>query len=166
MRNTWPLDELGGVNLEGENLKEGINLKGTKLVRAKLNGAILKKAELNEAILKRAELEYSDMEDAKLIGADLEEARLRGGILKKAELNNANLFRIQLHSANLTGADFREVKNLREADLRHAIFDKNTDFRGADIDSITIDNLDGSNWWDAKWDPSVREEIEKKYGKK
>lgn len=190
LNKSWPLKELGGVNLSKANMEEfnlkganleganlwganidGANLEGAKLVEAnlnmaKLNRAKLKNADLSKSTLRFAKLEYSSLEQAKFIGADLESANLMGVNLKNAKLKNANLHGIKLHSADLSGADFGGEVNITEADLRHAIFNENTDFRGADVKSITIDNLEGSNWWDAKWDPWVREEIEKKYGKK
>lgn len=165
----WPVEELEGVNLAEANLEgvnlERANLRGATLLRAKLNKAILKNADLNGANLKRAELIDSNLENSKFVGADLEEANLLGANLKNAKLKNANLYGIKLTSANLEGADFTEVK-IRDADLRKVNFSENTDFRGADINSITTDNLDDSNWPDAKWDPWVREDIEKKYKKK
>ena len=189
LNKPWPLEELGGVNLSKANIEEanlkganleganlwganieGANLEGAKLVEAnlkmaKLNRANLKNADLSESTLKLAKLEYSNLEEAKLIGANLDSANLTGVNLKNAKLNNAILSGIKLNSANLSGADFRDV-DIKNADLRHAIFDENTDFQGADVKSTTINNLDGSNWWDAKWNPWDREEIEKKYGKK
>ncbi len=186
LNKPWPLEELGGVNLskanieeinlkganlEGANLwganMEGANLEGAKLVEAnmkmaKLNRANLKNADLSKSTLKLAKLGFSILENAKLIGADLEDANLLSANLKNAKLNNANLHGIKLNNANLDGADFTEAK-IRDADLRKVKFSESTDFRGVDINSTTTHNLDGSNWSDAKWDPWVREDIEKKY---
>ncbi len=165
----WPLEELEGVDLafaklEGVNL-ERANLKGAKLVRAELNKASLKNAELSGANLNRAKLMFSNLENSKLVGADLVEANLLGANLKNAKLNNADLYGIKLISANLEGADFTEAK-IKDAEPEKVKFSESTDFRGADINSTTIYHLKESNWWDAKWDPWVREEIEKKYKKK
>lgn len=145
----WPKEELEGVylwgaDLEGVNL-ERANLKGANLKHSKLNRAILKNADLSESFLNNAKLEYSNLENAKLIGAHLEDAYLFRAELKNAKFDKAILDR---------------------TDFTNAIFDEKTDFQGADVKSTTIDNLDGSNWWDAKWNSWDLEKIKKKYGKK
>lgn len=48
---------------------------------------------------------------------------------------------------------------------QNKIIDDRTDFRGAEIDSVTIDNLGGTNWDQAQWDEHVLAEIKKKYNR-
>ncbi|MCX9011091.1 MAG: P-loop NTPase fold protein [Candidatus Methanoperedens sp.] len=152
---------LSSINLDGADLSEA-NLENAKLTRAKLNSAHLENAILNNAKLNNSTLWYANLEKAKLKNADLKDAELYRADLSKADLSGADLYNAGLMSANLKGAVLRGA-NLRQVNLKGADFDNETDFRGADIDSITIDNLGGSKWVKAQWDPLVLEEIKRKH---
>ncbi|HLB69908.1 MAG TPA: pentapeptide repeat-containing protein [Candidatus Methanoperedens sp.] len=166
--------KLTGAHLEKANLTESIlehaimtdaHLNQAKMVRAKLDSAILNKADLTGAKLNHAKLWH-----AELRGAILNNVLLRDAELYSADLSDSNFTGADLYNAGLMGANMKGTKlngaNLRQVNLKGAIFDGETDFTGADIDSITIDNLGGSNWEVAKWDPDVRKQIIKKYGER
>ncbi|HIH87392.1 MAG TPA: hypothetical protein HA304_05765 [Methanosarcinales archaeon] len=150
------------ANLEHSDLTDA-ELNGAKLTRAKLNSAILNNAELKQAKLNNAKLWYAQLKKADLEGAILKDAELYNASLEGAHLTNANLYNAGLIRATLKGAKFNGAI-LHHCNLNSAIFDKNTDFKGADIDSVTIDNMKGSNWREAQWDEKVKEMIENKYG--
>ena len=154
---------LSFMNLDGANL-DGVDLKNAKLTQAKLNNAKLNGAELNGARLNNAKLWYAELKGAKLIQANLKDAELYRADLSEADLSEADLYNAGLMSACLEGAIMNRAI-LRQVNLKSASFDNRTDFRDADIDSVTIDNLGGSNWEVAQWDPLVLEEITKKYKK-
>ena len=150
------------ANLEHSDLTEA-ELNRAKLTRAKLNSAILNKAELKKAKLNNAKLWYAQLNEAHLEGAILKDAELYNASLEGAHLTNANLYNTGLIRATLKGAKFNGAI-LHHCNLNSAFFDEKTDFIGADIDSVTIDNLKGSNWRKAKWDEDVKKDIENKYG--
>ncbi len=166
--------KLAGAHLEKANLTESIlehailtdaHLNQAKLVRAKLDSAILNKADLTGAKLNHAKLWHADLR-----GAILNDVLLRDAELYSADLSDSNFTGADLYNAGLMGANMKGTKlngaNLRQVNLKGAIFDGETDFIGADIDSITIDNLAGSNWEVAKWDPDVLNQIINKYGER
>ncbi|VVB85172.1 Pentapeptide repeats (8 copies) [uncultured archaeon] len=154
---------LEGANLEKANL-EGANLSGAKFTKTIFNGANLKKAIiLNKAILKRAQFELSDLQEAQLEGADLTEAQLEGANLELANLTSAILDSANLRKSKLYGANLSNA-NIRHTDLKNAFFDKNTDFRGVEYDSVTIDCLRGSNWEEvALMDENMKKDLMNKY---
>lgn len=158
---------LEGANLEKANLK-GANLSGATLTGTIFYGANLKKAIiLNKAILKNAYFdELSDLQEAQLEGANLTDAQLEGANLECANLTNAILNNANLRKSKLNGANLSNAI-IRGADFKNAFFDKNTDFRGVDYDSITIDCLSGSNWEEvALMDEHMKKDLMNKYGKK
>ena len=158
-----PKADLRGANMTGANLM-GANLREAKLTRAKLNSAKLENAIMYGAKLNNAKLWYANLNEAKLKNTNLKDAELYRADLSNADLTNADLYNAGLMSVHMAGAILKGAK-LRQVNLRDAIFDKETDLRGADIDSITIDNLGGSNWEVAQWDDYVLEEIKKKFNK-
>jgi uncharacterized protein YjbI with pentapeptide repeats len=83
-----------------------LDLNGTDLRQANLDGAYLTWVQLNEANLAEADLS----------GADLAGVHLMGTNLAKAQLGEANLTGAQLYKANLTEA-FGDKANLRGAQL-------------------------------------------------
>ncbi len=168
-------------SLMGRNLKEA-DLNGLNLIKMNLNGADLTRAEIKNAKLIRATLKSSDLTDAQLEGSDLRHtelwsATLIGANLKNVNLQNSVLFNTEMEGADLSGADLTNAglmsanlkavnfkgATLYNVNLKNTKFDKRTNFIGAEINSVTIDNLKGSNWNDAIWDPYWREQIEKKY---
>jgi uncharacterized protein YjbI with pentapeptide repeats len=163
---------------------EHANLEGANLYQANLEGAFLDKAILRNAKLTRANLRYAHLnnailENAQLNNAELRSAELNGAHLNNANLKDANLFNANMESADLSGANLYNagMKNarmeganfggadLRSCDLVSANFDEKTEFRGAEIDSVTIDNLGGTNWEKAQWDEEVLEKIKDKYSR-
>ena len=158
-----PKADLRGANMTGANLM-GANLREAKLTRAKLNSAKLENAIMYGAKLNNAKLWSANLNGAKLKNTNLKDAELYRADLSNADLTNADLYNAGLMSVHMAGAILKGAK-LRQVNLRDAIFDKETDLRGADIDSITIDNLGGSNWEVAQWDDYKLEEIKKKFNK-
>jgi hypothetical protein len=79
----------------------GTNLRGAKLIEAKLEG--------------------TKLTDANLVGADLSRAHLQG-----ADFRDANLDEAALLDAKLQGADLTNVTTLQGAQLQGAFADKNT----------------------------------------
>ena len=177
---------LEGADLSGANLKWA-TLKNTKLNNANLTNTILEHsdltgAELNNAKLTRANLNYAKLNGAKLTNAKLNNAKLYYTILSKANLRGASLkdaevFKADLEGADLEGADLYNAGlmgtilvnvNFQNArlllvDFRGASFNSETNFNNAEIDSVTINNLKGSNWKEAKWNDEVYEKIKENF---
>ncbi len=68
-------------------------------------------------------------------------------------------------SANMKGTIFNQAE-LRGCNIKRAVFDEMTDFRDADIDFITIQNLKGSNWTEVdkeKWDEYTLNKIKTEF---
>lgn len=154
---------LSFMNLEATDLSKA-NLENAKLTHAKLNKAVLENATLNGAKLNNAKLWYANLKWAKLENTSLKDAELYRADLSNANLSNADLYNAGLMSVNMEGTIIRGA-NLSQVNLKRAIFNEYTDFRGATVNSLTINNLGGSNWEIALWDESVREEIKKRYEK-
>ncbi|NCR08801.1 MAG: pentapeptide repeat-containing protein [Microcystis aeruginosa LG13-11] len=112
----------------GDNLAETTDPNKIKILD--LSGTNLRKAYLNGANLNRANLIGANLNGANLIGANL-----IGAILIGANLNGANLIGANLIGANLIGA------NLNRANLNRANLD------GANLDGANLigANLDGAN---------------------
>ena len=102
----------GKANLTNSNLREA-NLHDAVLIGANLTGAHLCQADLRGVLLSEAILNNADLSDANLAGA---------------KLNNANLKDTRFNGAKLQGADFSKVTGLTEAQLEHAIWNRNTVF--------------------------------------
>lgn len=157
---------LEGANLFHTNLQdadlEHANLRNAILTRAILTSAHLNYALLENAQLNNAELWHAELNGADLKGANLKEAVLYNAEMKSADFSGANLYNAGMMSAKMEGAIFTGA-DLRSCNLISAKFDKKTDFRGADIDSTTINNLGGSNWDQAQWSDDVLIKIKEKY---
>jgi len=168
--------DLSGVDLSGANLERaylnnailtGAYLNDTnfieaKLARANLNSAQMEKTDLTGAKMNNAKLWHANLKEAKLCNSNLRDAELYRADLSSADLTDADLTNAGLMSAHLEGAKFKNAI-VRQCNLKGVIFDEKTDLTEADIDSVTIDNLGGSNWEVAQWPPHVREELENKY---
>lgn len=152
---------LNSANLEHADLT-GARLKGATMVHAKLNTAVLNNTDLTHAKLNNAKLWNVKLREANLSNSSLKDAELYSADLSSADLTDADLYNAGLMNAHLEGTKMNGT-SLRHCNLKGAIFDDKTDFTKADIDSVTIDNLEGSNWKDATWDPDMFEEIKKKY---
>ena len=114
---------------EGCNL-QGADLRGLKLLRARLNGA-----NLSTANLIGVQLGLADLSGANLSGADLSEADLHHANLSGADLSNAYLEFTNLEYSNLIGAD------LSGADLYYANLE-NADFSEANLGTAMIEFTD------------------------
>ena len=90
--------DMRAASLNGAHLEEGVPQ------RAHLEGATLSDAHLEGAILSRAHLERTTLSDAHLEGATLSDAHLERAILTDAHLEGATLSRAHLERANLNGA--------------------------------------------------------------
>lgn len=158
--------DMNGLNLTKMNLN-GADLSGAKLSHAKLMWATLKSADLTDAQILESDLRHSELWSAKLIKANLKNTRLNDSVLFNTDMEGANLSGANLTNAGLMNANLKNVTfkgaTIYNVNLKGAKFDLRTDFRGAEINSVTIDNLKGSNWKDAQWDTYWREQIEKKY---
>ena len=82
-----------------------INMRGTLLMQAQLEGAKLNFGYLKEANLFQANLESAELKLATLEGAYLTEALLRGAELKYAHLEGASLRRAHLEGVSTPPAD-------------------------------------------------------------
>ena len=111
------------------------NLTGAILINTFFFNAILTNATLTNANLYRAVLQLANLTDANLTNANLTNADLQ-----IANLTNANLTRADLRDANLTRANLRNA-NLTRADLRGAIFNNETDLRGANFDGANLSGV-------------------------
>ena len=178
--------DLSKANLMGANLTNA-NLSDATLIGANLNNATLKDTNLTNANLTRAKLLRANLTNAKLIDADLSDAKFNYAKLPYAKLNRARILDTQLkdvdmhladlseaylsgaelYNSRLDGADMTKTEmiktNIHHCNLTNTKFDEHTNFRSADIDSITIDLLTGSNWEVAKWKSYDLERIKKKF---
>ena len=160
---------LMGANLRNANLRNAVltsaNLREANLIRAKLNSAKLENADLTDTELKNAELWYTVLTGAQLSSSNLTDAVLYRAYLTSADLSGAVLNGAGLMSSHLEGTIFQGAK-LRGCNIQGAMFDKMTDFKGADIDSITIQNLKGSNWKEVNkenWSEDTLNEIKREF---
>ena len=158
--------DLAGLSLIGMDLSysdlTNANLVSAKLVRSNLKSAVLNNADLEDAILRNVNLCYATLKSANLKNAKLIDAVLSNADLEDSNLSEADLINAVLMGANLKGAKMNGAK-LFNVNLKNAKFNVNTDFRNVEINSVTIDNLEGSNWEDAIWDVYWREKIKNKY---
>ena len=151
------------MDLEDANLT-GAYLQGAKFVRSKLNYAILENAHLEGAQFRNTHLRGANLRGANLNGAVIKDSVLDNAHFSKAKLHDANLDTVRLIRARIDGAVFENAR-LIEVDLKSAFFDENTDLSKADVDSMTIHNLSGSNWSETtKWRQDTLKEIKQKYG--
>lgn len=147
-------------NFRQENPEILINLQNANLMNANLKDANLMNAVLTDANLMNAVLTNANLMNAVLIDVDLMNA-----VLTDANLMNANLNGAGLMNAKMEGTIFKKAK-LRVCNFHNAIFDDMTDFRGADIDFETVQNLLGSNWMEVdkqKWDENTLNEIKNQF---
>jgi len=122
-----------------------VDLRRSRLTRAKLSGIRLRHSNLADAWMRQIDLEGSDLEDTDLRLANLNEARLAGASLRHAYLDEADV-----HGAHLTAADLSEA-SLRKADLRGADLRRSrlrgadlrgADLRGADLRGAQLEHAD------------------------
>ena len=112
--------DLRSANLQGADLSDA-DLQGTDLRSANLQGADLSDADLQETDLRSANLQGADLSDADLQGTDLRSANLQGADLSDADLQDADL-----RAAYLKGTDLISAKNLIAEQLLRAFMDNKT----------------------------------------
>ena len=117
----------------------GVDLSGTDISRLNLSRMNLSKADLSRTDLSEDNLYRVNLSGAGLISANLSGASLFGTSLSKADLSGADLSR-----ANLYGANFQEAR----------------------LDNRTMGTLQDTNWREARWDESVRKQLEEMYPEK
>jgi hypothetical protein len=127
-----------------------LDLHGTDLRRAALNGANLEGALLGDANLQGAWLRAANLQGANLGDADLRGAQVDGANLQGARFVDANLQDARLRSANLQGARFVDA-NLQQARLDGA------DLQGARLDGAILReaHADGTTKWPDGFAPAA-----------
>jgi uncharacterized protein YjbI with pentapeptide repeats len=128
--------DLHGVDLRRADLTDA-NLTGAILDEADLEEATLKGAELAEAHLKGTRLVRAKLEEAVLVKADLEGANLREAHLTETYLTEATLYRATLDKANLQNAHLWSA-NLRRTSFRKARLE-GAFLYGANLDSAILE---------------------------
>ncbi|MGA2738868.1 MAG: pentapeptide repeat-containing protein [Bryobacteraceae bacterium] len=112
---------LVGVNAAGAFL-QGIQLHGANLLRANLEAAdlrdsILEAVDLQYANLRSANFRQANLSGTKLEGADLSDADLVNADLHGADLRGASLEDADLRGANMGGVQWKEIKNIGNANI-------------------------------------------------
>ena len=112
---------LVGVDVSSAFL-QGIHLGHANLLRADMRAADLRGSDLNSA-----NLTFADLHDANLRGARLENASFSDAILKDTDLVGSDLTGADLAKTDLSGADlrlanlsslkWREIKNIKSANI-------------------------------------------------
>jgi len=112
---------LVGVDISGAFL-QGIRLKGAKLVRSNFSAADARNgdfryADLADADLSSANFRGSDFYKASFQGAQANDADLSGADLTEANFSGANFANADLRHANLSNIRWREIVNLKMANI-------------------------------------------------
>ncbi len=112
---------LVGVDVSGAFL-QGVRLEGAKLVRSNLSGADARSgdfryADFADADLSSANFRGSNFYRASFQGAQLNDTDLLGADLTEANLSGANLANADLRDANLSNIRWREILNLKMANI-------------------------------------------------
>lgn len=132
---------LTNANLNQANLQEvdltrqmlsDTNLTEANLIDANLTEAFLRGTNFTGANLSKANMTAARLHQANMASANLSGATLTSAYLKEAQLQNANLQAANLENANLKEADLQGA-NLRGANLTNLFFNRQTNFKGADL---------------------------------
>ncbi|MEL7091860.1 MAG: pentapeptide repeat-containing protein, partial [Pseudomonadota bacterium] len=141
-----PLED-GEIDLRGTNLQNadlnGLAFEKARLEGAQLQGAYLSSAQLQRADLVGAQLQGAYLDDAQLQGADLVSAKLQGADLWKAQFDAAtSLTNASNRAASVREVDFTYVPQIAEH-LAHIFGDA----------SVTLPNgaRPGDDGWPAHW---------------
>jgi uncharacterized protein YjbI with pentapeptide repeats len=145
---------LNGANLQGALLGDA-DLRGAWLRAANLQGANLGDADLRDALLGDADLRGAQLGGADLRGALFDGADLRGAWLEGADLQGARLVDANLQDARLRSADLRGAR-LVDASLQEARPD-GADLQGARLDGAILKraHADGTTKWPDGFDPAA-----------
>ena len=113
--------DLVGVDVSGAFL-QGIRLSGAKLLRSNFSAADSRNgdfryADFTDSDLSSANFRGSNFYKAWLQGAQLNDADLFGADLTEANLAGANLANADLRDANLSNIRWREIANLKMANI-------------------------------------------------
>lgn len=127
-----------------ERPDEEIDLSGTELRKAKLNGVNFCQVNLNGANLREAELFNARFAWASLQDADLYRAFLKKVNCYHADFRRANLRRATIQQANLSGMNLQEA-NLTDVDFRTSILSR-ADFRQAIITGAKLYATARDDW--------------------
>ncbi|UCC39085.1 MAG: pentapeptide repeat-containing protein [Candidatus Aminicenantes bacterium] len=134
---------------------QGADMSGANLVSIYGRNARFSEANFWNADMRGGRLEYSDFQAADLTLADLSGARLWD-----TNFRNARLFHANLLGAELVRADFSK------ADLKKAVL-RGADLWGANLlgaMNLDVEQLsEAKTLYNAKLDPKLMKEIEKKY---
>ena len=131
--DNWEKAFFSRINLPGTDLRDA-KLQGAHLLGANFQGTDLQGANLQGANLLFANLQGADLHRVNFQGADLQSANLKG-----AELPGANLRYSRLRGANFQGANLRHAQ-LQGADLPYAIF------QGADLSYSNLSEINLHPW--------------------
>ena len=133
--------DLSGTNLKEANLQGAIlfdaKLQEVNLIGSNLKNAALACANLQNAKLQKANLEESNLQNAKLQKANLDGANLNRADLRVADLEKSNLQGANLHGANLRKADLGDT-NLSEVNLRGAKLTRVQNLTCEQINSVSF----------------------------
>lgn len=154
---------------------QGLNLRGSRLIRAELTLADLAACDLREALLieanltgvslRTADLSKADLTEATLDGAECLKARLDGAHFHKARLRSVSLEQVSAVSTHFVLADLSDalllMADLSGADLTHADLTgaslEAANLRGATLwlanltqANLTNADLTDANWWRAR----------------
>ena len=113
--------DLVGVDVSGAFL-QGIRLSGAKLVRSNFSAADSRNgdfryADFTDANLSSGNFRESNFYKAWLRGAQVNDADLFGADLTEADLAGANLANADIRDANLSNIRWREIANLKMANI-------------------------------------------------
>lgn len=114
--------DLSGLNIFNINASM-LDFRRVFFVKTNISKSILTGTNFEEAILIEANLSGANLRGAKLSGASLFKANLSGAILFKANLSGAILNKANLTGANISGAVFKNTKNLTQAQISSACAD-------------------------------------------
>lgn len=135
LRNVY----LAEIEIESDANLCRVNLSGSDLYAAKLNGIDLSEAKLYKANLNRANLSSANLTSTNLTGAQLCKANLSSANLNKADLISANLMGANLSSIYLSSANLRSANlcdtNLSGAYLYGANLSRTKNFTSTQIKS-------------------------------
>lgn len=112
---------LVGVDVSGAYL-QGLRLNGAHLTRSNFSAADVRNSEFAAADFSDADLHFanfrqSNLRQAMLQGANLDDADLAGVDLSDADVSHASLASADLRKADLRGVRWREIKNIKLANI-------------------------------------------------
>jgi hypothetical protein len=112
---------LVGVDVSGAFL-QSIHLQNARLVRSTFSGADLREsdfasADFSDADLRSANFRQSNLQNAHFQHANLDDADLWGADLSGADLSGATIISADLRFANLADVHWRELRNLKNANI-------------------------------------------------